>query len=302
MFPGKSILVASDLTPACEPALRVAGDLALLSGARLHVLHAFELSGNPYAQHQEARVTFQSLVQEAEAGLAEQVRQTIPPEVDVASVKSELYLPWKSIVQRARDVAAELIVLGPHHRVPGDRIMGTTSDRVVRFAEAPCLIVRRAIHFDVSRIVLAIDGSTATEAAWKEAVVWADAIGQRNACTLTVVHCASEWPDVAGGETLVDGAVREARAFLADRDVSVAGEVLRGDDPIVELVGFVDRTDAHLLIMASAGHSAMDRVITGSTVAGVVGRVSCATLVVPYKQPVVGDTSANLYADALAQG
>ena len=286
MFPEKNILVASDLTTACEPAMRVAGELALMSGAKLHVLHAFELTGNPYAQHPEAKVTFQSLVREAEAGLAEQVRQTIPDGVDVASVRSELYLPWKSIVQRARDVAADLIVLGPHITVPGDRIMGTTSDRVVRFAEVPCLVVRRGLHFDVTRIVLAIDGSPATAVAWKEAVAWAEVIADRHACQLSIVHCANEWPDVVAGEELVAGAVRDARAYITNSRVSISGEVVRGEDPVAELVSFVDRTDAQLLIMTSAGHGAVDRIMIGSTVSGVVGRVSCATLVVPYKGPI----------------
>lgn len=290
MFPAKSIMVASDLTRNCEPALRAAGALALMSGARLHVLHAFELSGNPYVEHPQSKVTFQALVAEAEAGLAEQVRQTIPNGVDVASVKSELYLPWKAIVERARDVGAELIVLGPHISVAGDRIMGTTSDRVVRFADAPCLIVQRGEHFQPTRLVLAIDGSPATSIALAEAIAWANAIGKRHACELEIVHCASGGTDVENGEDLVAGAVEQARAAVGHEQITLSGEVLHSDDAVGELARFAEESDTQLLIMSSAGHGAVDRVLTGSTVSGVVGRVSCATLVVPYRSESHDDT------------
>ena len=283
MFPARTIMVASDLTETCEPALRAAGVLALTYGARLHVLHAFELSGNPYVQHPQAKVTFKVLVEEAEAGLAEQVRRTIPEGVDVASIKSELYLPWKAIVERSRELSADLIVLGAHIPVTGDRFMGTTSDRVVRFADAPCLIVQRGEHFDPTRLVLAIDDSPAKTVAAAEAVAWANAIAERHACQLEIVHCAAEGTDAARYEDLVAGAVEDARASVGKKQVTISGQLVHSNDPVGELVRFVDRSDAQLLVMSSSGHGAVDRVLTGSTVSGVVGRVSCATLVVPYR-------------------
>ena len=283
MFPAHDILVASDLTRNCEPALRAAGQLALMNGARLHVLQAFELRGNPYVEHPNARVTFPLLVEEAEAGLAEQVRQTIPPNVDVASIKSLLYLPWKAIVERAREVNAELIVLGPHIPVIGDRFMGTTSDRVVRFADAPCLIVQRGEHFQPTRIAVGIDGSPASPLAIDEAIHWASAIAVKDKCTVEIVHCAPDGPPATAGNELIGSAVEEARARLANDRISVSGQVLVTDNAVDELVHYVERMDVHLLIMSSAGHGSLDRVLTGSTVSGVVGRVSCATLVVPYR-------------------
>jgi nucleotide-binding universal stress UspA family protein len=299
MFPAETIMVATDLTRNCESALRTAGELALIRGAKLHVLHALELSGNPYIQHPRSKVTFHALVEEAEAGLAEQVRQTVPPGVDVASIKAELFLPWKAIVQCAQDVDAEVIVLGPHISVTGDRLMGSTSDRVVRFADVPCLIVPQGSIFKPTRIVLAIDGSPATVVALREAVAWANAIAERTACQLEIVHCTSK-DGVASGEQLIARTVKEARTGLVAGLVSIAGQLLRNDDPVEELVQFADGHGAQLLIMASAGHGAVDRVITGSTVSGVVDRVSCATLVVPYRPASQSGTRPHVNADAVS--
>jgi nucleotide-binding universal stress UspA family protein len=51
--------------------------------------------------------------------------------------------PHTAIRQRAREVSADLIVIGPHRsRAVADRVLGSTVDRVIRTSEVPCLIVR----------------------------------------------------------------------------------------------------------------------------------------------------------------
>jgi nucleotide-binding universal stress UspA family protein len=283
MFPQRSILVATDLTEECEPALRIASDLALGSGASLHVLHAFELHGNPYVTRAAARNAFQALLQEARDGLDQQVALTVAAGVDLKSVTSELYLPWKAIVQRAKDVQAELIVLGPHEPVAGDRFLGATADRVVRFAEAPILIVRRGRRFAAACIVLAIDGSPATSAAWQEAIWWTAEVGRTTSCQLHIVTVSSNWTDAMGDQELIDGAISDARARLGSSQVSVTGELLHGDDAASEIISYGNRIGADLLIIGSSGHGNIDRVITGSTTSSVALRSSCPVLVVPVK-------------------
>ena len=290
MFPRNSILATTDLTEECEPALRAASDLAIRSGAALHILHAFELRGNPYAERPAARSAFQALVKEAEDGLAEQVRRTVAPGVDLRSVSSELYLPWKAIVQKAKEVAAELVILGPHEHVAGDRFLGSTADRVIRFADAPCLIVRRGRGFEVTRIVLAIDGSAATNAAWQEAVLWASELATEKVGELHIVHCAPDMVEAIAGQDLIDGALRDAHAHLQER-VSVTGAVLRGEDAASEIVGYADRVGADLIVLASSGHRTLDRVITGSTTSSVALHSACPLLVVPIR-----DTATNFPA------
>ncbi len=284
MFPHESILVATDLSERCEPALRTASDLAAMSGAKLHVLHAFELASNPYAHRAGARTAFLALLEEARAGLTEQLKRTISPDLKVASIKTELYLPWKAILQRAEDVAADLVVLGPHERVFGDRLFGATADRVIRFGSAAALVVRRGTGLRVSRIVVAIDGSRATGPAWTEAISWAQALSASNACELHIVLSASEWIDRIAGTELLGDAMYEAAETLIDSNVTVIGEILSGEGPAADIATYADRVDADLLIMSSTGHSMLDRAIAGSVTAQVTPMVSCAVLVVPLKE------------------
>ncbi len=284
MFPQKSILVATDLTEQCEPAMRIASDLAKNSGAALHVLHAFELRTNPYVQRAAARNAFQALLEEANDGLSEQIKLTIAGEVDLQSVTSEFYLPWKSIVQRARHIHAELIVMGPHEHVSGDRFLGATADRVIRFADAPCLIVRRGRQFAANCFVLAIDGSPATSAACQEAMSWTTRFACEHDCELHIIHAAADLPEVMAGQELIKAAVREARDELEGTHASVVGDVLCADDAASEIVNYADRVGADLLIMASSGHGAIDRLVTGSTTSAVASRTGCSLLIVPVRQ------------------
>jgi nucleotide-binding universal stress UspA family protein len=186
-------------------------------------------------------------------------------------------------VQRAKDVRAELIVLGPHEPVAGDRFLGATADRVVRFAEAPILIVRRGRRFAAACIVLAIDGSPATSAAWQEAIWWTAEVGRTTSCQLHIVTVSSNWTDAMGDQELIDGAISDARARLGSSQVSVTGELLHGDDAASEIISYGNRIGADLLIIGSSGHGNIDRVITGSTTSSVALRSSCPVLVVPVK-------------------
>jgi nucleotide-binding universal stress UspA family protein len=286
MFPTKSILVCTDLTERCEPALTAASDLALRTGARLHVLHAFELRQNPYVYRSDARHAFQALIEEARAGLTEQLKRTVSRQLDIASVTTEVFLPWKSIVRRAAAVKADVIILGPHEHVTGDRFLGSTADRVVRFAKAPTLIIRRGTGFDVKTMVLAIDGSPATSSAWTEAVAWAE--GLHRVCAgfsaLHVIVSASEWVERMAAAELVGSAVREAESELTP-GVNVCGSVIGNEDPTDAIRDYVDEVRAQLLVLASNGHSAVDRLLNGSVTSTLAAHVGAALLIVPYRRP-----------------
>ena len=279
MFPKKSILATTDLTRQCEPALRTAAALAALTGAELHVFHALELRENPYVKRDDENTIFPALVKEAEDGLAEQVRQTISG-VTPVSIQSIMFLPWKAIVQRAKEVAADLIVMGPHTHAVGDRFLGATADRVVRFAIAPSLIVRSELSTDVKRIVVAIDGSAASELALHEAAEWAAGFAAMNPCELDIVYSAADNPFPSAGASLIDAAVKSVAEYVP-ASVEVNGELLLGRNAADDVRSYTREHGASLLILGTSGHGALDRLLTGSVTSEVALTVSCPVLIVP---------------------
>jgi nucleotide-binding universal stress UspA family protein len=279
VFPNKSILATTDLTRQCEPALRTAAALAAITGADLHVFHALELRENPYVKRSDEAGLFRVLVKEAEDGLAEQVRQTISGVVP-KSVRSIMFLPWKAIVQRAREVEADLIVMGPHTHAFGDRFLGATADRVVRFANAPSLIVRDILGPEIERIVVAIDGSAASELALREAAGWAAGFAATNPCELHIVYSAADNPFPSAGASLIDAAVHTV-GMSVPGNVEVRGELLLGRNAADDVKSYAHQHNAQLLILGTSGHGAIDRLLTGSVTSEVALTVSCPVLIVP---------------------
>src|SRR5690606_15872693 len=96
---------------------------------------------------------------------------------EVASREVEIYVAHKAILDRAAAVEADLIVIGPHRRrAVGDAFLGSTADRVIRSAGAPCLVVRGPLSLPLRRVVVPIDLSEPAQRALDAALRWSDAL------------------------------------------------------------------------------------------------------------------------------
>lgn len=279
-----SVLAATDLTAASDEVLRSAASLARSAGAQLHVVHAFDFeahSREPSAPH-----GFPDRVREAERALDDQVRRAIPAGYPVASREVKIYIAHREILDRAAQVSADLIVVGPHRRRPlMDRVLGSTARRVVRGAKAPCLVVRAPIAPPLHRLVVATNLSETARRALDEAVLWAREFGAEpgsggGAAELRVLHVGSE-----AGATPEPALAGEVRAAL-DRGGG-AGETrveeveVRGASPGDEIVRYAGRVAADLLVLGTSGHGAIRHALRGSVVATVSRLAPCSVLFVP---------------------
>jgi nucleotide-binding universal stress UspA family protein len=65
----------------------------------------------------------------------------VPAGVPV-SVRVETGRPWRRLCQIAKELSAELMVIGAHGHEPLDHVLGTTAGRVVERAPSSVLVVR----------------------------------------------------------------------------------------------------------------------------------------------------------------
>lgn len=142
----KHILLATDGSAASEHAARLAVQLARIHGAKLTALYVVD--PYPYLGIGEANpLGFQAYMSaalqhasEAHAGvmaLCEQASVSCQPRVaeDVAAAAG--------IVQSARQVEADLVVVGSHGRTGVARLMlGSVASRVVAESPIPVLVAR----------------------------------------------------------------------------------------------------------------------------------------------------------------
>jgi len=138
-----SVLVAFDFSETSGYALQYAQNLASAFGGRLHVVHVADVISTSAAQFYpegsadpEAKAIELAMTQLRAYLLAERA-QDAEPAVRVARD------PAREIVEYAREIHADLIVVATHGRAGVSRvIMGSVAEHVVRTARCPVLVVR----------------------------------------------------------------------------------------------------------------------------------------------------------------
>ena len=136
----ETILLATDGSPASEPASEQAIDLATQVQARLLVVSVFAASSRPSEASTEAAVvdSRDSLTSKAQA-IVQRAK---------AAGADATFLVWEgdageAIVAAANSEGVDLIVVGSHGRSGVSRFfIGSVSDYVVRHAHCPVMVVR----------------------------------------------------------------------------------------------------------------------------------------------------------------
>lgn len=139
----KRIVVGVDGSERAARVLREAGALASAIGARLIVKRvvtipagmpveamSLEPSGIPARLTELAQHELKSLLENNPVG----------PVLEAADV--EIGTAWQVLCDTAREVAADLIVIGTHGYTLLDHVLGTTAARVVNHAPCSVVVVR----------------------------------------------------------------------------------------------------------------------------------------------------------------
>lgn len=290
-----SILAATDLAEGSDVVLRAAGRLARALCAELHVVHAVEY---PFADFPGLRgsPSFRNRAGEAVEFLDEQIARTLPPGTVAASRQVVIRRASRAIFYRARQLSADLIVLGPHRRRGRtDGFLGTTADRVIRSCDAPCLVVRGDLSLPLRRVMVPLDLSEPSRGALDLALAWSGSLGVSDVesglpgTELQVMHVIppGSLPSDLSFDRAVIGPVLydEVEAAIARSEhgaaVPVREEVLWGDEPVETILRYAEEGRADLLVLATHGHGALRRALVGSIASAVARGAGCPVLLVP---------------------
>jgi nucleotide-binding universal stress UspA family protein len=138
----KTILVAIDGSPRSELVIDVAVATALKMGAKVRLLHVLPIP--PELPLNAWGVSFErSSEQLLEMGrrVVDSFAKAVPPAV-LAGKHAEIGVPWRSICESAKEHDDELVAVGAHGYGLVERVLGTTSSKIVNHADRPVLVVR----------------------------------------------------------------------------------------------------------------------------------------------------------------
>jgi len=288
----KLILCPVDFSEFSAAAYRYALSLAEHYKTNLVVLHAVELRKYPYADYAAAAGDFASfckaLCEGGSVKLHEFLKKHSRAETDVRCVvdqgnASDLILSFA----QAHNV--ELIVMGSHGRRGLDRlVLGSTTDRVMRRASCPVLVVSDESHnvmttgpegqHHLSRILYCTDFSSNSA----RALDYAISVTEEYGAELTMLHVTEGHPDPVSAQALLAAHTQQLHKLVPESKHKhlKLKTVVRFGKPYQEIVQQARDSQTSIITMTARGGDALDRAVFGSTTYRVIQLGPCPVLAV----------------------
>jgi universal stress protein E len=291
----QTVLIGTTLNPAGDPFVAAGIHLARSMGAKVHLAHAYDLpliyGGAPFV----AEIPVGELVDAERRAVQErmdlQIQRLGLGADELAGTTLDLGAAHRVLIEAAERSDSCLIVMGAvesHGAL--DRLFGSTSDRVVRKADCPVLLVRGELQVPPARVLLPVDLSDLSAEAFRQGLALLDRIGGSRQAELEVLYVRTE----VDGHPVhrVEGVSAAARVsaasdlaiFLA-REESGAGWRLT---PRVEF-GFVDSEilarieewRPNLVLLGTHGRGGFERFLLGSVTTRLLRESGANLLVIP---------------------
>ena len=293
----KTILVPMDFSRGSMEALSYAIPLAKQFRAAVHLVHVSEsdeasnVSGVRHLMRETAK-SIEFLRQRLSETHKKHLSAFWPENCHVRTGQ-----PFQEICDLAREINAGLIVIGTRGQTGLQRILlGSTAERVVRFASRPVLVVRRRKEpkeIMVRNILAPIDFSQCSMSGAMYAAFFAKTFDAR----LLLLHVFSGVMPGLTGKTSkalkendaidLENARLDMEAFTQLdflRKVKRATEV-RAGYAVDEICCEARKSDIDLVVIATHGRTGFNRMLLGSVAEHVVRYSKCPVMVVPSHAP-----------------
>jgi nucleotide-binding universal stress UspA family protein len=284
--PAGPILVATDGTPAGDGAFRAASLIAGKSSAKIPVFVVIEplpvlipqpsLIAQPVAAPPDLFTAVRDRV-------AANIRE-LAPEGLAWHVEVEYGRPSTEIAKKAREINAQLVVIGLVHHGVMDRVLdGDTALEIVRHSHTPVLLATADWKALPVRAVFAVDFSAQSMEAARAGL---RLMGDGSTVILTHVRSI---PMVSDGMGLWEIEYEEAakielarlvQALNAPPGIRVEQALLRGS-PSPTILAFADEKGADLVVAGTRGAGLVERLLLGSVATRLMRHSTRSLLVVP---------------------
>lgn len=286
------ILCPTDFSDFSERAYEYAISLARHYEADLYLLHVVRpvIVGYPeYSIPDSVNEFYGELREYAEEQLREFAKVHAEGGVH-AKVTVQEGVVTGSILEFVKENSIDMVVMGTHGRKGFQRLtMGSVTERVLRKAACPVLVVRRSAHDFVSpesgaepvrlgKILFCSDFSEYSE----RALQYALSLATEYKSDLSLMHVLEHIPSgqdrdveiVRARQLLEDSVPEEARSCCSIKPIACVGK------PYEEIVKLAEQDQTDLVVMGVRGRNALDLAIFGSTTHRVIQLGPCPVLVI----------------------
>ena len=296
----RRILFPTDYSAAAEEAFTHAAYLADRYGADLHLLHVTEPTGDPMETcFDDFRITPADLAADLHLPLPERNDRLADEPVAVISAEEQGPAPAPVILRYAAAHDIDLIVMGTHGRRGLRRMMvGSVAEEVVRLALCPVFTVRSHTTRDddmdawvIRRVLTPVDLSKRSVFAARHAAALAAVYG----ADLDLVYVLDTMSVPTGPYDAIGGVAYQGLSEQAKKGLDALANELEEEVPAVrgritshirlghvvsEILGLAETRGADLLVLASHGHTGLERLLMGSVSAQLIRSASCPVFTV----------------------
>jgi nucleotide-binding universal stress UspA family protein len=278
------IVAGTDGSAGAEFAVDRAGELAGALDVPVHVVcvHAASSVGERMAAMGGVAISDRGDAEQAQTAgerIVAHARQRLEPRGLTVHSHVRAGDPAQSLVAIAEDEQAQMIVVGSRGMTGARRILGSVPNSISHRAACGVLIVQtgarsreRGASLLSGPIVVGTDGSSSAQAAVKEAIRLAKALGSE-------LHVASGYKRLSGarvsgaqgsGEgwgplppSMVESVLDEAGANARVNGIAVATHAFEGD-PSDALMDVAAKADAGMIVVGSRGMHGAERIRLGN--------------------------------------
>ena len=292
------MLVPIDLSEESYRALEFALPLAKRFGATVHVVHVYE-GAHQFSSIATSPVLWSDV--EIARRLAEKVQRISGTRPLTKDCHIRSGKPFQEITATAQELKADLIVIATQgHSGFKHLALGSTTEKIIRHAPCPVLVVREATRGPIrtaaegivlEKILVPVDFSDCAKEGAKYASVFATRVG----ADLLLMHVLRP-PDYMAAEGTfagLDGPQLDETALLEAEDkldemvnflplVGISAETqVEVGTPIDKLAEATARPDVDMVITSTHGYTGVRHALLGSVAEHLVRRANCPVLVVP---------------------
>lgn len=272
-----------------DPVLATAHRLAESLGAEFHVVHAVE--SGPMAPPLLPSLSRE--MERAADALDLTLQSGLPGGVEVTSRHVGLGRAHRVLADRAGELDADLLVVGPHREGGLGGGLGTTTDRLLRTARRPCWVARGSLALPLAHLAVATDFSVESHPALDLGLALAADLGPGGpgAAPVELDLVYVEWPatldddpDLPARE-LIPQLVDEMGAAVERTGLSSAAvsrpHVVGAVDPSRGVLSHLAEARPALVTLGTHGRGAVARTLLGSVASIVAREARCDVVLAP---------------------
>ncbi len=296
--PIQSILVPLDGSPLAEQALPIAEAIAERAGAKLKLIlvHQPLVLMEPGPAYAKIELAMRKADREYLKSVTARIRERLGKSVSSAVIQG---LPVaQTLATYIRELGTDLVVMTTHGRGGLRRAwLGSTTDRMIRTAEVPILVVRPGEAGaakpgeEINEVMVALDGSPLAEAALEAATQLARLWDAEVSLVQVIRPIILNSPHLVFPTGYSDQvtAIRRDSAQdyltgvaerLRETGVRASGAAVMGGTVPETLISLADPKRVSLMVTATHGLGGLKRMVIGSVADKLVRGANVPTLVV----------------------